>query len=243
MDCGEHTVALPDLIRARIEGLTTVKKPPPKGWRDTVALLATAFGMLGVSVAGVMITSSPVGFLFGGAYALFGYKKQFWKMALKRRPRLAAVPARERPAGDMLIGVAQPFERTLTAGALAIATTIESAQGVIVRAVEATPFWVVLDERRVLVLGDCWVTALVSQHHKAVSRVLRTLGASELPIAHAGKKMLRVAQVTVAPGDLVAVIGRARAEQRPGVGGYRDSMAETVRGEPGKLVWIERLER
>jgi hypothetical protein len=243
VDCGTPTSALADLTRARIEGLVKVKKQPARGWRDTLALFGTAFGMLGVSVAGAMLTSSPAGVLLGGAYAMFGYNKQFWKMGVKRGPRLDAVAPRERPAGEVLIGVAQPFERTIGPDALAIATTIESPQGVIVRAIEAAPFWMVLDDRRVLVLGECWVASLVSQYHHRVFKALRELGAGELPIAHVRKQTLRVAQVTIAPGDLVAVTGRVRAEQVPGIAGYRDSMGETIRGEPGALAWIERLAR
>lgn len=220
-----------------------MKKNPPQGWRDTLALFATAFGMLGVSVAGAALTSAPAGLLLGSAYAMFGYNKQYWKMGLKRRPRLGAVPPRERPAGEMLIGVARSRDRTLGSGALASATTIESPHGVVVRAIEAVPFWMVLDDRCVLVTGHCWVASLVSQHHHRVFRALRELGASELPIAHARKRTLRVTQVTVASGDLVAVTGRVRTEQLPGIAGYRDSMVETVRGEPGAPVWIERLER
>jgi len=242
VDCGEETSALETLTRPRIEGLTTVKKPPATGARDALALLGTAFGMFGAGAVGVLLTRSPIGLLFGPAFGAFGYSKQFWRTALKRRPRLAAVPPRERPAGELLIGVAQPFERTVGAGALAIATTVETREGVIVRAIEAAPFWLALADRRVLVTGACWVTGSTSDRADPVSRVLGELEANGLPIARASKKRMQVVRVTIAPGDPVAVLGRVREEQLAGAGGYRDSLVGTIRGEPGSIVWIDRLE-
>jgi hypothetical protein len=242
VDCGEETSALENLTRPRIEGLTRVKKQPATGARDALALLATAFGVLVAGAAGVLVTRSPIGLVFGPAAGAFGYSKQFWRAALTRRPRLAAVAPRERPAGEVLIGVAQPFESTLGAGALAIATTIATRQGVIVRAVEAVPFWLALADRRVLVAGDCWVAGHASDHGDPVSRVLGELEANALPLARASKRRMQVARVMIAPGDRVAVLGRLREEQLAGAGGYRDSLVETVRGEPGSIVWIDRLE-
>jgi hypothetical protein len=238
LDCGADTAAFAELIRIQIAGLTTVRKQPARGWRDTVALLGTALGMFAAGGAGVLITRSPAGLLLAPAAGLFGYTKQYWKAVFKRR--LRAVPARQRPAGDALIGVAQPFERTVRGGALAIATMIESRGGVIVRAIDAVPFWLMLAGRRVLVAGDCWVGGTPDQH-QGVSRTLGEIQASELPIAMTNQRRLRVARVVVMPGDRVAVLGRIREEQIPGAGGYRDSLIETIRGEPGSLVWIERL--
>jgi hypothetical protein len=241
VSCSEATAALTELVQTRIEGLTTVKKQPAKGWRDAVKLYATAFGVLGMGAAGALLSRSAVGFLLGPAFGVFGYSKQFWTTVFKRRSRLGAVPWRERPAGDALVGVARRFERIVGTDAIAIATTIASVEGVIARAIEAVPFWLELPDRRVLVAGACWVAGTSSERDVAVARALAELGASELPIALARKK-LRVVRVTIAPGDRVAVIGRVREEQLPGVAGYRDALVETTRGEPGALVWIDRLD-
>jgi len=242
IDCGADTTALADLTRSRIEGLTTVPKQPPRGWRDALALLATVFGALGAAAGGLLLTNSPAGMLLGPAVGIFGYRKQFWRAALKRGPRLGPVPVRDHPEGEPLIGVAQPFERTLAGGAIAIATTIATAHGVIARAIDAAPFWLVLGDRRVLVAGACWVAGLPTQRRAVVGALLREIEASDLPLDQVGKVRLQVLRVAVAPGDRVAVLGRLRDEQLAGVGGYRDSLIETVRGEPGALVWIERLE-
>src|SRR5262249_33673648 len=144
LDCGEPTTTLDGLTRQRIAGLTTAAKRPAEGWRDRVALYTTAFGSLGAAAAAVLITASGWGGVPGRVGLLFGYKKQFWRAVFGRRPRLAAVPSRPRPAGAPLVGVARPFERTVAGGALAVATTVENSQGVIVRAVDAAPFWLVL---------------------------------------------------------------------------------------------------
>lgn len=240
MDCGEDTQELEDLTRPRIAGLTTVKKEPAKGLRDALALLGTAFGMIGAGAAGVLVTHSPYGVILAPAFGLFGYTKQFWRAALKRRPRLGAVSARERPVGEAMIGEVRPFERTVgSGGALAIATTIATTQGVIVRAIDAAPFWLVLADRRVLVTGPCWLAGRPSDVMDPVAAVLAELEAKDLPIARATRKRMRATRVTIAPGDRVTVVGRIREEQLAGVGGYRDSLVETVRGEPGAIVWIE----
>jgi hypothetical protein len=243
VDCGEHTAAFAELLEIRVEGLTTVSKHPASGWRDTLALFGTAFGIFAAGAAGVLISKSAVGLLLAPAAGIFGYTKQYWRTAFKRRPRLAAVPARGRPAGDALVGAAQPFEHTVRSGALAVATTIESRQGVIVRAIDAVPFWLALPERRVLVTGEYWVAGTASERDNAVSVALGELEANELPIAMASKRRLRVMRVMLMPGDPIAVIGRPREEQLPGGGGYRDALVETIRGEAGSPVWIERIER
>ena len=243
VDCGDATTRLVELVRMRVEGVTTVARQPPTGWRDHLALWTTALGLVSAGGVGVAITGSAMGLLFAPAVGLFGYSKQFWRTALKRRPRLEAVRARERPAGEALIGTAQLFEGTVAGDALAIATTIESSEGVIVRAIDAAPFWLVLADRRVLVTGDLWVAGAAPERDDAVARVLAELEASALPMARASRKQLRVVRVRLKPGDRIAVTGQVRDEQLPGAGGYRDSLVETIRGEPGAMVWIDRLER
>ena len=242
LDCGERTATLEGLTRTRIEGLTTTARPPPQGWRDALALYATAFGSIGAGLVAMLYTGSATAMLVAPLIGILGYKKQFWKAVFKRGPRLTAVVAPGRPAGAPLVGVAQPFERTVAGGALAIATTIENSEGVIVRAVDAAPFWLVLADRRVLVAGACWIAGVASASLVPASGLLHELEVGGLPIGRASKAGLRVTRVAIAPGDRIAVLGRAREEQLAGVGGYRDSLTETIRGEPGALVWIDRLD-
>lgn len=216
-----------------------MKKQPATGWRDAVALLGTAFGVFGAAAAGALLTKSPVGLFLGPAAGAFGYSKQYWRTALKRRPRLGAMPPPSRPTGDALVGTAQPFERTVAPNALAIATTIYSPSGVIVRAIESEPFWLALADRRVLIAGECWAAGGTPEVTDRVTDALRALGADDLPIDRRAKKKMRVSRVTIAPGDRISVFGRLREEQLPGGGGYRDALTEAVRGEPGAIVWID----
>jgi hypothetical protein len=183
----------------------------------------------------------PIGLLFGPAFGVFGYTKQYWTTVLKRRPRLAAVPAPTRPEGEALVGVARPFERMLAANALASATTIHNAQGVMVREIESVPFWLALDDKRVLVTGEVWLASLVPAGLPSATDALRELEVNDLPVTRVQRRRLRASRVTIEAGDRVSVIGRVREEQLPGGGGYRDSLVETVRGEPGQIVWIQRL--
>ncbi len=240
MACGETTAPIAELTRVRIEGLTTVKRKPPTGWRDAVALLGTAFGVFGAAVAGALVVG-PGGLLLGPAFGVFGYTKQYWKAALKRRPRLTAVPPPTRPEGEALVGVARPFERTLEGNVLARATTIHDAQGVMVRGVESVSFWLALDDKRVLVTGEVWLASLVPAQLPSATDALRELEVNDLPVTRAQRRRLRASRVMIEAGDRVSVIGHVREEQLPGGGGYRDSLAETIRGEPGQIVWIQRL--
>ncbi len=242
LDCGEHTTTLDDLIRDRIAGLATASKPPAHGFRDAVALHATALGSLGVAAAAILITGSPYGAVFLTVAMLLGYRKQFWKAVVRRRPRLTAVSPPSRLAGAPLVGVAQPFERTLAGGALAIAITVENGQGVIVRAADTAPFWLVLADRRVLVTGDCWIAGAASAAPVPAWPLLGELQIDGRLITQASRSKLRVTRIAVMPGDRVAVLGRVREEQLAGAGGYRDALTETIRGEPGALVWIDRLD-
>ena len=240
--CGEATTDLDSLTRERIEGLTTVRTSPPSGIRNVLALFATAFGVFGAGAAGVLLTHSPLGLFAGPAAGAFGYRKQFWRAALKRRPRLQAVPRLVHPDGEPVFGEVQPFQQTLAPNTLAVATSVETNQGVIVRAIEAVPFWVALADKRVLVTGTCWVSSGTPVTTDRVTDTLRALGARDLPISRSGRRKMRVATVTIAPGDRVSIIGALREEQLPGGGGYRDALVECMRGEPGAPVWIDRLD-
>lgn len=243
IDCGESTAALGELTRLRIAGVSRETRRPPDGWRDRVALYTTAAAVFAAGTAGVLVCGSAAGALFGPAVGALGYSKQFWRAVIIRRPRLAGAAPRERPDGAPLIGVAQSFERTVAGGALAVATVIANRDGVIVRAVDAVPFWLVIAGRRVLVTGPCWVSGAVHARPAPVGDVLRELDASELPIARARRAELTVWQTAVVPGERIAVFGRVREGQLAGSGGYRDAVGELIRGEPGAVVWIERLER
>jgi hypothetical protein len=99
----------------------------------------------------------------------------------------------------------------------------------------------VLDDRRVLVTGECWVAGAGASAISAWP-LLGELQIDGLPIARAGRSKLQVTRIAVEPGDRVAVRGRLRVEQLAGVGGYRDALTETICGEPGAVVWIERLD-
>jgi len=241
VDCSADTEELGDLIRQQIAGVTTVPKQPATGWRDQAALWGTALAILSAATGGALITHSAIGMLAGPAVGLFGYSKQFWRAAFKRRPRLGAVAARERPPGPALEGTAQPFERTVAGGALAIATVIANRHGVIVRAVDAAAFWLI-GEHRVLVAGTCWVAGAPGPSLVPASLLLREIEAGGFPISRASRAGLHVTRIAIMPGDRIAVLGRLREEAVAGLGGYRDTVTETMRGEPGAPVWIDRLD-
>ncbi len=243
---GPPPVELVELTADRIEGITKVGKPPAQGWRDGLAVVGTATGVISAAMAGVVLGKSMAGLLLAPAFAALGYRKQFWKSAFVRRPRLGTVAPRPRPAGNAVVGVARAFERTVVARgtrspALVMATTILDGQGVLLRAIEAVPFWLVTAERRVLITGACWATSPRPDVHDQLDDRLRELDAMTLPITRRRRPRLTVAQVTIAPGDQIAVVGSVREEPLAG-GGYRDTIVDTIRGEPGSAVWIDLVE-
>jgi hypothetical protein len=241
---------LDDLLRPQVTGISRIDRPPATGWRDLVAVTATAIGVGGGTLGGILLVHHPVGALAGFAIGWFGYRKQFWKTILVRSPRLLPVDFPSPPAGDVveLSGTAQLFERTVVAPitrvpALAAAVTVEidrrgpalGTARLVVRAIHAAPFWLVTEgapPRRVLITGACWVTP---PKHRApdVKRASAEIGAPDLPLP----KDSIAEEAAVEVGARVTVTGVLREEQLA-AGGYRDSRVETMRGEPGSVVWI-----
>jgi hypothetical protein len=192
----------------------------------------------------VGLTGSGGGALLGPLFGAFGYRKQFWKTALRRKHRLSPVPHPARPVGTPLIGIAQPFERTLAGpgsqpAPLVVAISIRSSRGIFVRSIDAVPFWLVLEDRKVLVTGRCWPHTDSPELGRPVNETLRQLGAEKLPLSRRERRLSITARTTISAGDRIAVIGALRQEQVAGVGGYRDSLTDVIRGEPGESVWLE----
>lgn len=240
------------LTAPKVEGMEAVRKPPPRGWRDSVALVGTALGIFIASAFGFVVTGSPVGMLLGPALGAASYHKQFWKGALIRRRRLLPAPPPARPAGPPLVGIAERFERHLELPAscrhlapatpLVVATAVATNDGVLVRAVDAVPFWLVIGERRILVTGACWAAGGLPDPAVSVDAMLRDLGYARIPVSHATYLRLFGERTLITPGDCVAVVGEVQKEQVAGVSGYRDSFTEVLRGHPGAPLWLERVE-
>ncbi len=258
--CGDDTplVRLADdwrlLLQARVEGVGAARKLPAQGWRDGVALMTTAVGVIGGAIAVAVWTASPFGLLAGPAVGALGYSKQFWRTVLKRRRRLRPVAAPVPPLGaepeDAHLGVAQAWQRTVAAvgdaegrAALVATLTLSSRGGLLLRQVRAAPFWLVADGGdKTLVAGACWLQVVqptVTSDAETVRALLDALGVPEgFPLP--GKLIAQQAQIE--PGERVLVFGAVRTEQVVGLGGYRDATVPVIRGEPGRPVWIARVE-
>jgi hypothetical protein len=183
------------------------------------------------------------GLLAGPLAGGLGYHKQFWRAAFVRRKRLGHVADPKAPDGEPVVGVAQRFERTVTApvgrdAVLATALVVRAAGGgLLLRWIEAAPFWVVVGERKLLVTGACWFADAGErvELERRHDLTLRRIAAARAP------RDAVVVQASLRPGDAIAVTGTVRDEQLPGHGGYRDSVVETLRGEPRSVVWVERV--
>jgi hypothetical protein len=232
------------LLQARVEGIAAIAKRPPAGWRDTVALVFTGFGVFVMGGIGAWLTREPAGVLLGPAYGAFGYRKQFWQAVLQRKPRLDPVPKLAATPGEPLVGTAQIFDKELVVGELRgvlVATTeVQSRRGVLLRVVDAVAFWLVMEDRKVLVTGTCWIQLTDDEPRQPLAPNRYHLGIYPQMLARADRQSLVAARTTISRGDVVAVTGTVRREQLAGMDGYRDSFADVIRGGPGDVVWIEK---
>jgi hypothetical protein len=232
---------LDQLLRPRIESVALVSKPPPDHRRGAAPVLATLIGMLLGTFAGFELFGSALGGVGGMLLGMVGYRKHVWKTVVIRRPRLAAVPAPVKPSMTAIVGTVHAYTGTIgtlepAITAVATAVVLRSAidrDGVVLRAARAVPFWLVAGSRRVLVTGSCWVG--FPGQPREIGRALVDL---EIPMSLIPKRPF-VEEAWISPGDRVAVTGRVRDQQVPGLG-YRESTVETIEGEPGAVAWIER---
>lgn len=196
-----------------------------------------------------LVTRSPVGL---GAAPVIGWlllrsgpriKEPAWHQRLD--PIDEPSPPELAHDAPPLVGIAERLERTLGEGhraALFMATSVHAPDGgLYVRRVESVPFWLVLEDgRRVLVSGPAWANDARRPPAHGVA-YLDSLGLPELPVSRQTYRQLRGARTVIRPGDRISIRGPLREEQLPIVIGYRDSLGETLRGEPGAPLWIEKL--
>jgi len=244
LHCGDVPVPFSGrrLLTELIEGIARVSKPPPSpGWQDKLALWSTGFGIFVAAGAGMWLTHSGLGLLAGPVVGGLGYRKQFWRAVVVRRPRprLQPIvePAKQPGAGD-IAGVAQRFERTVVTAVtrepvLATVIAIRAPRGgLLLRAIDAAPFWLVSDDRRVLVTGPCWPA--IDGVRVPIEPALDAIGA---PASLVPRDAVAV-EAVVRAGDRIIVTGVVQQEQVPGHGGYRDAVAEVMHGERGAITWI-----
>jgi hypothetical protein len=114
----------------------------------------------------------------------------------------------------------------------------------LLRSVEAVPFWLAQDGRRVLVSGAAWVHVATPPPRLDPQRLLSTFGLAKLPITRATRLVLHGVRAVIRAGDPITVLGELRKEQMIGVAGpgdgYRDAFAEVLHGAPGAPLWIEK---
>ncbi len=247
--CGDERPLRDDetdqLLRPRIESVQVVAKPPPGHGRGGGRVVLTMFGMIFGAMAGEVLLHSPFGALGGMALGMVGYRKHFWRVFLIRKPKLSPVPDPRKPVIDVveLVGTAKPFEGTVAsvvdeAPCVATAACLRVDRQLLLRAVRAAPFWLVVDSgRRVLITGACWVTADPPRAVIATRAILERL---EIPTRVPVPRRAMIDEARIAAEDRVVVTGIVREEHLVGLG-YRDQAIETMRGEAGAVVWIERI--
>lgn len=243
--CEHPVVPLPSLAQARIESVALVPKKPPSGLRDKLELWGTGVGMsVGGLALGILTMNPVVGILtFVGVGAL-GMAQQHVRAHLVRRPRLTPRDPPSRPEGTSLLGTAEPLDRTVRTAAgpaLAVATTVWLDGGVVVRDVQSVPFWLVQDERRLLVEQPLWLHEAAPEPVVDHDEALLQLGAKHLPLSRRQRRALEIKRVILRPGSTIEAIGTVTTEQRPGLGSYRDASVEVLRAHPGHPLWLEQV--
>jgi hypothetical protein len=234
-ECGGSTLVAPaELTTEVIAGVTTIAKAPATGWRDTVALLATTFGFFAGTGIGFVV-GGPWGAIMGGAtVAIGGYNKQFWKTAFTRRKQLRAIAAPAAPIAEAFTGRVQAHTTQLAGGAVAIATTYTLDGGVLVRQIEAVPFWLLTGDRRILIDG---AIRIASEAAAPVASAVNDLAKLGIPIRRRERKRIAAHRFALRPDDKIIAKGAVAAMQLRD-GGYRDNLVDTLYGETGRPIWI-----
>jgi hypothetical protein len=244
LHCGTFTVAPAQLVRPVLSGVTAIIKKPHTGWRDFLALMGTSVGMFAGAGAGALLFGPP-GLLAGLAIGFFGYTKQFWRTALKRKDRIVGIAPPRPPPGDRLLGIARPHERTLDADALlqtlVVASTILLDGSVLARSIESVPFWLTLaDKRRILVDGPLWL-ASAKPVRSDDTDTRNAIVSAGIPLLRSQRRRCTLVRTILRAGDPLSAVGSVAPEQLVG-GGYRDHLVDAMRGHPGAPLWLERLD-
>jgi hypothetical protein len=225
------------LTKPIVSGVTTIAKQPATGWRDGVALIATALGIcVGVAV-GALVTGGVFGAAVGaGVVGMIGYNKQFWRAAFTRSVRVSAVPMSPAPPeAEPIRGVVKAYEKHVGDDAVAIAITYLFDDDVIARTVEAVPFWLIDGQRRILVEGALRITR-VSAKPMARTTAVKQLAQLGVQVRRADRERIWMTETVLRPDARVTAAGTLTARQL--ADGYRDNLVDAFAGAPGQPVSI-----
>jgi hypothetical protein len=271
--CGEaRPEPLRALVRPTVERRQALQSAAETPSLDEAGKRNVAIGFVLISVVGVAVTRTYAGGVLLGAAGAWGAQLvRRWTASIVWRHHLGAIPPPRRPTGTALIGTIEPFERTLPPRAsdrsgrpapVLVGTAIHSSQGLLLHAIEAVPFWLVIGERRLLVAAETAAgsrTSALWPHTgepstTGVPALLDELRLARLPVSRETRSLLRAVRTVLRPGDRVSILGEPRQEQLvnvPGLAslaGYRDSHVELLgplpgspgaRGAHATPLWIE----
>jgi hypothetical protein len=258
-------------VRPTIERRNALQRAAETPGLDEAGKRNVAIGFVLLSAVGVAATRTYLGILLGAAGAFGAQLVRRWTAAVVWHHHLGAIAPPRRPAGPALVGTIEPFERALPPRAsdrsglacpVLVGTAIYSSEGLLLHAIDAVPFWLVIGERRLLVAAGSSGAGPLWPHTGEPSPIgarafLDELGVSPLPVSRETRRQLRAVRTILRPGDRLSILGEPRQEQLtnlPGLArlaGYRDSHVELLAppaGPPGPPaappgpLWIEPLE-
>ncbi len=197
-----------------------------------------------------------------------------WQRMLSDHQQLLLAAPAFRPRGEAFLGVAEKLEQcveepgppvpsatVIPTGAspsaspgaspdaplrpvLLVETALVADAGILLRELEAVPFWLVQEDRRLLVTGAITTSAELEDSRVAVEYFLRKRKIT-VEISTELRQQLRLRRLVLRHGDRITVTGALTSENRPDLrplaaaSGYRDTFISVLRGEPAEPLWIE----
>jgi hypothetical protein len=267
-DCGRAAPEpLMEMTTSEIGGARSVERVPPAS-SDGDTLRLFSISVLAGAV-GFALLQTPLAMALGPVAGWLSYRKRFWQTELIWQRHLTPVPAPRPPSLTHRSGVAEKHERTVAEPAalrsaplalsstphplvrqrlreppLVVSTSILAGEEMLVRTVDAVPFWLANEGKRVLVNGAMWSHVATPPRRLDPLELLASIGLAKLPLARATRLVLHGARSVIRAGDRVTVFGELRKEQVTGVAGfgegYRDAFTEVLQGVPGSPLWIEK---
>lgn len=273
-DCGRAAPEpLLEMTTSEIGGARSVQRvPPASGDGDALRLgaitvLSSVAGLALLQTPLALLLGPVAGWL--SYRKRFWQTELIWQQHLTPVPAPRPPSLTHRSAVAIYSGIAEKHERTAAEPAallnsrpaggetphplarqrrreppLVVSTSILAGEEILVRTVDAVPFWLANEGKRVLVNGAMWSHVATPPRRLDPLEMLASIGLAKLPLARATRLVLHGARSVIRAGDRVTVFGELRKEQVTSVAGfgegYRDSFTEVLQGVPGSPLWIEK---
>ncbi len=271
-DCGRAVPEpLMEMTTSELGGARSIQRVPPASGDGlglgAIAVLSSVAGVALLQTPMALLLGPVAGWL--SYRKRFWQTELIWQQHLTAAPAPRPPSLTQRSAVAIYSGIAEKHERAAAEPAalrsaslsrsptppalarqrrreppLVVSTSILAGEEILVRTVDAVPFWLANEGKRVLVNGAMWSHVATPSRRLDPLELLTSIGLAKLPLARATRLVLHGARSVIRAGDRVTVFGELRKEQVTGVAGfgegYRDAFTEVLQGVPGSPLWIEK---